>query len=96
MLLIEFEARPEPRTAAAARFRGAFIRAWVNGASCEDAIASVERDLEPEWRRSSPAKCNAVSRDEITESAIEYFEQALIDQQVIVMDTYLLEEVSGA
>ena|SRR5688572_25482957 len=94
MLLVEFEVRPGTGTEVAARFRGAFVNAWADFADCAEAVAAAQKALLPDWVLSSAPECRPVEHSDIPVGATEYYDQALTDQLVVVLHTYLLEEVN--
>jgi hypothetical protein len=90
MWFIQFEATAR-HTAALESVGGAFVNCWIDRPSIQSAISAARQMIEAAgWIVGDPDETYAVDVDSyaLDHPNRQYFEQALVDREVIVFHTY--------
>ena len=96
MYYLLVEAAPMAESPAAKKFAGAFINCWVNASTPSEAESSARSWItESEWAVVNVEEVKLIDASHYDETSPnrEYYEQALIDGQVYVYNTFQLEPV---
>src|SRR5688572_28167365 len=99
MFLIQFEATPRRDSTIEADAGGAFVNCWIERESREEAIAVARAMIEASgWIVGEPDEAYPVDSDTypMGKDGREYFEQALIDKEVIVFHCYPAKDDDSA
>jgi hypothetical protein len=95
MFLVQFEATPRRDAAAPPDAAGAFVSCWIERQTREEAIEVARAAIEAEgWIVGEPDEAYSVDADTYPpgKDGREYFEQALIDKEVLVYHCYPAED----
>jgi hypothetical protein len=95
---VSVSACPEPSSEEFGKCSGAYVNCWLLSTDAETARArALQLCTEYGWRVEFIESCRRVERsDYATDSeAVKYFDQALLDKEVVVFHTWLLESPSS-
>jgi hypothetical protein len=91
MFFLQFSATPRHGACIAHEAGGALVNCWIERPNLEEAIGFARRGIEAEgWNAGEPDLAHAVDAAAYPPRTQqrEYFEQALIDKEVLVFHTY--------
>lgn len=93
MFFLQFDVTPSSTHPEKDRLGGGIVNCWIERSSLDEAIEVARRMIrESHFIVDEPSQTNETSRDRLNPDAIQYYEQALIDQEVIVIYTYPANE----
>jgi hypothetical protein len=98
LFVITFTARPGDNTPASLESGGAYINAWVDASTREEALDRAQRGIrDAEWIVESVEDVALLSRADYEgdHTGLQYFDQALIDKEVLVFHTWPVEPQEG-
>ncbi|MEZ5385796.1 MAG: hypothetical protein R3F13_09795 [Prosthecobacter sp.] len=89
MFFLQFEVQPSRQ----ANYGGAVVNCWIKRDELSDADA-VARDMicKAGWKIVNHVESGVMTRENQLPSGMQYFEQAEIDDEVLVFHTYPSEE----
>lgn len=91
LFLITFTARPGENTEAFRQVGGAYVNAWIDAVSEAEALERAQREIRDEgWVIESIDSQAVVCRSDYEDGDpnLMYFDQALIDKEVLVFNTW--------
>ena len=91
LFLITLVARPRENTDAFRESGGAYVNAWIDAASENQALEQAQREVrDAGWTVESVDDVALVQRTDYEEDdpSLEYFDQALLDKEVLVFHTW--------
>lgn len=89
MVYARIEAKPNTTSAEHARYGGALVNCWIQRSSIVEAVSVARRLIaERDWNFEGLEEARFCTREEFPEAARKYFDQALIDDEVLVFYTY--------
>jgi hypothetical protein len=91
LFLVTLVARPREHTHAFREFSGAYVNAWIDAPSKDQALDRAQREVSDSgWTVETVESVAAVQRTDYQEGdpALEYFDQALTDREVVVFHTW--------
>lgn len=94
MYLVEIHAVPLDPTDVQ-EFGGAYVNCWIESPSLGEAVSRAMAEVEGAgWRPDEVRRAHLTTRESYTgdDDGLEYYEQALIDQEVFVFYTYPIED----
>jgi hypothetical protein len=96
MFFFQFEATPRTDHPEGDEVAGAYVNCWIDRPTIEEA-EHVARTMISEdcWIVGEPDEAHAVDRDYYANNpdGLQYFEQALIDKEVLVFHTFPIDEL---
>lgn len=94
MFFLQFDVTPSSTHPKKDELGGGIVNCWIERSSIDEAIEVARRMIrESHFIVDEPSQANEVVREDLTNpDAIRYYEQALIDQEVIVIYTYPVHE----
>jgi len=98
LYIIRFCARPDPNSLNFEEFGGAFINAFIDAPTESDAIAIAQyKILKSGWIIESVDEISFQCRDDYADDdeGLKYFEQALIEKEIIVEFTWPIDPQEG-
>jgi hypothetical protein len=88
MIYARIEAFPNKSSPEHARYDCAFVNCWIKRDDLEEAVSIARRMIaERGWHSEALEEVRFCTRDEFPEESREYFDQALIDDEVLVFYT---------
>lgn len=97
MFVITFEVTPSSMHPQRDEIGGAFVNCWMKRDSLDEAIADAKAlVIAADFIADEPHEISEVMRENYDESSAElaYFEQAMIDDEVLVFHTFPVVDVS--
>ena len=95
MFLITYHGKPLPNTDDAKKLGGAYINCYIEADKFEEANLIARGEIEKNhWNILELDDTRVVTKDDYIDDPHnrEYFEQALIDKEVLVFHTYPIED----
>lgn len=95
MFFLQFQARPKPHNPESNELAGAFVGCWIERSTLPEA-EEVARSMisEAGWDVISTNLRYPVDRSSYDDkpSGLQYYEQAILDKEVLVFDSYPIKE----
>jgi hypothetical protein len=89
MVYALIEAFPNPTSTEAERYGGGMVSCWIQRDEIDEAVSVARRMIaERGWHSQDVKDSRFCTRDEFPEESRRYFDQALIDHEVLVFFTY--------
>jgi hypothetical protein len=95
MIYARIEAVPNRSSVEHERYAGAMVNCWIKQNDLEEAVSIARRIIaERGWHSENLDEARYCTREEFPEKGREYFDQALIDDEVLVFYTHPRDEKS--
>jgi len=85
IFVFEFEAKPEPSNPDRKKSEGAFVNCWISRKTKSQAEAVARRMIQKQgWTIVQFVKGRRITRSTQRPAGMKYYEQALIDKEVLI------------
>jgi len=93
IFLFEFEAKPQATNPKCKTLAGAFINCWISRRKKSEAETIARRMIKKHgWTIVEFGKGSRITRSTQTPSGMKYYEQALIDKEVLVFHVWPIKK----